>query len=162
ANSARDAFAPIVLLLATLLPMTSRLRAAAFSPLNPCWKDIRDSCSEVLRGFVSKNRADGGRGNGLAPDQLEPCTARPLVHSMHACRHEGRHRQLGAIRVHAPGAQPVLAGCDRPAIAVDAIPVEGMHARLRLVKIPRMDDATGGVDDLHAHRTGRSGNLEAD
>ena len=36
ANSAREDLNPTVLVLATLLPITSRLRAAAFSPESPC------------------------------------------------------------------------------------------------------------------------------
>src|SRR5205814_8642397 len=37
-NSARDAFAPKVLALATLLPITSRFLLVALSPERPCWK----------------------------------------------------------------------------------------------------------------------------
>ena len=37
ANSARDDFMPTVLALAMLLPMTSRLRLAAFKPERPVW-----------------------------------------------------------------------------------------------------------------------------
>jgi hypothetical protein len=40
ANSARDDFMPVVLALAMLLPMTSRLRLAAFNPESPVWNDI--------------------------------------------------------------------------------------------------------------------------
>ena len=38
ANSTRDDLAPTVLAFATLLPITSRLRAAALRPDRPCWK----------------------------------------------------------------------------------------------------------------------------
>jgi hypothetical protein len=43
ANSARPDLAPTVFTLATLLPITSRFLAAAFSPESPCWKLICDA-----------------------------------------------------------------------------------------------------------------------
>src|SRR5438105_1884842 len=42
-NSARAAFAPKVLELATLLPITSRFLLVALSPERPCWKLIGES-----------------------------------------------------------------------------------------------------------------------
>ena len=38
--SAREAFMPVVLALAMLWPITSRLRLVAFRPERPCWKPM--------------------------------------------------------------------------------------------------------------------------
>ena len=56
ANSACEPLKPMVFELATLLPMTSRLRAAALRPDSPCWKPMGAPCQLICLTLARSTR----------------------------------------------------------------------------------------------------------
>src|SRR5881397_2625500 len=97
-----------------LLPMTSRSRAAANSPLKPCWKPIVFSCPGLACGCGSVELLDGVERHLAAVVELELRTGRGVDHALDRCMHEGveRHRLAAGGRGDGEG---VVAGWRRGA-----------------------------------------------
>src|SRR4051812_9536778 len=132
ANSARETFAPTVFALAMLLPITSRLRAAALRPLMPCWKLIAGSFVGMSEGGshgVLRLHAGGA--------QVEEGAA--VVRLRDGSHGRGRERggadRLaggGGVDAHAPAAL----GCGA-AVGQLAVPVEAARAGRRCAQLQR-------------------------